>query len=139
VEQALFRNNGGGARTRGTGARFDRCTFRKNGVGLRFWDGGPAVFRAVIEDNDIGLFYREGKGGGTIRGSLIANREWDLKVGDWAAGGLDVSGNHWKAAGADGIPRRFRNYREAGSGPIVVEPSLPRPPAVCGADIGEDP
>ncbi len=134
VAHAVFRNNGGGARLKGTGAAFSRCTFRDNGVALRFWEGGPAVADSVIEGNGVGLFYREGAGGGRIRGNRIANREWNLKVGDWARGELDASGNYWGAAG-DAVPL-VQDFREKKDGArIRLLPALSAPPAVCGADI----
>ncbi len=131
VEQAVFEGNGGGARLRGTGAAFARCTFRDNGIGLRFRDGGPEVRSSSIEGNETGLFYRQGSGGGNISGNRIANREWDLKLGDWADGGLDASRNFWPA----GSPKvgDFRESKEEGR--LVLLPSLPAPPEPCGADI----
>jgi hypothetical protein len=140
VEHAVFRNNGGGARLKGTGASLSRCTFRDNGVALRFWDGGPAVEDSVIEGNGVGVFYREGRGGGRFRGNRIANREWNLKVGDWAAGDLDASGNYWgPGSGGAEVPlvKDYREHRERGR--IRLAPALPEPPSVCGADdnLGE--
>lgn len=138
VERSLFVRNGGGARTRGTGARFVRCTFRGNGIGLRFWDGGPQVSASVFEENGTGLFYRDGAGGARISGSRMANREWDLKVGDWATGDLDASGNFWRASDGAGAPRRVGDFREDRSGRVVVTPSLAAPPSPCGSDIEEE-
>ena len=144
VEHAVFRNNSGGARLKGTGASFSRCTFRDNGVALRFWEGGPAVADSIIEGNRVGLFYRDGAGGGRFRGNRIGNREWNLKVGDWAAGDLDASGNWWsdewsdarnpaKAGGSEAS--LVQDYRENKEGErIRLLPALPAPPAVCGAD-----
>jgi len=138
VEHVLFRRNGGGARTRGTGARFARCTFRENGVGLRFWEGGPLVEASLFEENDTALFYRDGAGGARIRGCRIAGREWDLKVGDWAAGDLDAAGNHW-GEGPDGArPARVGDFREEKRGTIRVAPALSGPPSPCGADLVEE-
>ncbi|MGE5662902.1 MAG: hypothetical protein ACM31I_01075 [Deltaproteobacteria bacterium] len=137
VEHAVFRRNGGGARLRGTGAAFTRCTFRDNGVALRFWDGGPAVADSIIEGNGVGLFYREGKGGGRFRGNRIGNREWNLKVGDWAVGDLDASGNYWSTGGGGGEIRLVKDYRENREpGRIRLAPALTEPPAACGADEG---
>ncbi len=134
VEHAVFRNNGGGARLKGTGAVFSRCTFRDNGVALRFWEGGPVVADSVIEGNGVGLFYREGTGGGRFRGNRIANREWNLKVGDWAGGDLDASGTFWGAAG--GAVPLVQDFREKKDGErIRLLPALAAPPAACGADI----
>jgi hypothetical protein len=133
VEHAVFRDNGGGARLRGAGAAFSRSTFRGNGIGLRFWDGGPEVTGSVIEGNGVGLFYREGTGGGKIRGNRISNREWNVKIGDWATGGLDLSGNFWggDAADAAGVGD-FREKKEPGR--IVLTPVLSSPPKPCGAE-----
>lgn len=139
VEQSLFRDNDGGARTRGRGAKFSRCTFRENGIGLRFWDGGPVVTESVFEGNRTGIFYRDGKGGGRITACRLASREWDLKVGDWATGDLDAAGNFWRATGDGGAPRLFKDYRESRSGLVTVTPSLSSPPAPCGADFPEGP
>lgn len=130
IERTILRDNGGGARLKGTGARFDRCTIRDNGIGFRFWQGGPLVTASVIERNGVGLFYRDGAGGGKIRGSRIANREHDVKVGDWARGDLDLSGNSW----GGGRPK-LRDFRPPGAkGKVRLSPSLPRPPARAGAD-----
>jgi hypothetical protein len=133
VEHAVFRKNGGGARLKGTGTLFTRCTFKDNGTALRFRDGGPVVRSSSVVGNDTGLFYREGSGGGKITGNRIASREWDLKLGDWAAGALDVSGNYWSAGGAR--VGDFRERKEGGR--LVLLPALPAPPDPCGADLGE--
>lgn len=137
VEHAVFRGNGGGARLKGTGASFSRCTFRDNGIAFRFWDGGPAVSDSVIEGNGVGLFYREGPGGGRFRGNRIGNREWNLKVGDWAVGDLDASGNYWGPGSGDiRLVEDYRENREPGR--IRLLPALPEPPPVCGADAGAE-
>lgn len=134
VEHASFLGNGGGARLRGTGAAFSRCTFRGNGIGLRFWDGGPAVRGSIIEGNGTGLFYREGSGGGKINGNRIANRDWNLKIGDWAAGDLDASGNFWGDGGSGAASLRVGDFRERkDKGTIVLQPALSSPPIPCGA------
>ena len=134
VEQSLFWRNGGGARLKGSGASFSRCTFRENGYGLRFWDGGPEVRESLFEGNGTGLFYREGAGGGRINGNRIAGNETDLRVGDWAAGDLDATGNWW--GGVDARAFRVRDFREKGGpGRILLLPALDSPPDPCGADI----
>jgi len=134
VEQVLFRDNGGGARLKGSGASFFRCTFRGNGYGLRFWDGGPAVRESRFEGNGTGLFYREGAGGATIHGNRISGNETDLRVGDWASGDLDASRNWWGSGGAE--PGRIRDFREKGSpGRLTLHPVLSSPPSPCGADL----
>lgn len=138
VEQALFRGNEGGARVRGTGTRFSRCTFRSNGIGLRFWDGGPVVSASVFEGNETGIFYREGRGGGKIERSRFANREWDLKIGDWAEGVVDASMNYWSSAGQQGAPRLFLDYREGRGEGAHLFPVLRKPPYPCGADLEEE-
>jgi hypothetical protein len=137
VENSVFRRNGGGARLRGTGVSFSRCTIERNDVGLRFWNGGPKVGGSAIERNGTGLFFREGMGGGKINGNRIANREWNLKVGDWAAGDLDVSRNFWGGGGEAGLSAigDFREKRETGR--IVLQPVLATSPAPCGADLRE--
>jgi hypothetical protein len=112
VEDTVLRGNGGGARTKGSGAAFARCVFVGNGIGVRFRDGGPTVSASRIEENGTGLFYREGTGGGKITGNRIANREWDVKIGEWAAGNLDLTGNYWEAMDGAGRPARIRDYRE---------------------------
>jgi hypothetical protein len=123
IEDTLLRGNGGGARTKGSGAAFTRCVISGNGIGLRFWDGGPTVSASSIEGNGTGLFYREGTGGGKINGNRIANREWDVKIGEWAAGDLDLSGNYWGASpGAIGRIRDYRERKEAGK--IVLDRPL---------------
>ena len=135
VEDTILRGNGGGARLKGTGAVFVRCVFSGNGIGLRFWDGGPTVTASAIEGNGTGLFYRDGAGGGKINGNRISNREWDVKIGDWAAGDLDLSGNYW--GGSPGKIGRIRDYREHPSvGKIVLTPPLTVPP---GGVPGERP
>ncbi len=139
VEHAMFQENEAGVKMKGTGAAFSRCTFRDNGIALRFWDGGPTVADTVIENNNVGLFYREGKGGGKIVRSVIANREWDLKIGDWAVGTLDVSGNYWGTAEDEKIRRRIQDFREDDRGSILILPTLPHPPVECGADLPEYP
>jgi len=127
VEDTLLRGNGGGARTKGAGATFTRCVISGNGIGLRFRDGGPTVSVSSIEGNGTGLFYREGTGGGKINGNRIANREWDVKIGEWAAGDLDLSGNYWGAS--PGAIGRIRDYRERkDTGEIVLDPPLTVPP-----------
>jgi hypothetical protein len=128
VERTTLRGNGGGARLRGTGARFDRCEIRDNDIGMRFWEGGPVVTGSSISGNRIGLFYRDGAGGGKISGSTISNREVDVKVGDWARGDLDLSGNRW--AGRPKV-RDFRNPGQGGK--IRFGRALRRPPA-AGAE-----
>lgn len=129
VEETLLRGNGGGARMKGSGAAFTRCAFVENGIGLRFWDGGPTVSASSIEGNGTGLFYREGTGGGKITGNRIVNREWDVKLGEWAAGDLDLSGNYWGRRDVVGIPDRVRDYRERrDAGRIVWDNPLPVPP-----------
>jgi len=131
VEDTLLRGNGGGARMKGTGAAFTRCAFVENGVGLRFWDGGPAVSASSIEGNGTGLFYREGPGGGKITGNRIVNREWDVKIGEWATGDLDLSGNYW--GGPPGATPGIRDYRERKeSGKIALDrPLAVSPPGVA--------
>ncbi len=132
VEQASFRGNGGGAKMKGTGAAFTRCTFRDNDVGMRFWEGGPAVTKSVIEGNGVGVFYREGAGGGRFHGNRIANRDWNVKIGEWATGDLDLSENYWDAGGG-GLPLVL-DYREKKiAGRIRLMPVLVSPPADCGA------
>ncbi len=129
IERTTLRGNGGGARLKGTGVRFDRCTIRDNGIGLRFWDGGPRITASAIVGNRTGLFYRDGAGGGKISGGRIANREDDARIGDWAKGDLDLSGNYW------GGKPKIRDFRGAGAvGKVRTTPILKRPPAVAGAD-----
>ncbi|GAB4369947.1 MAG: hypothetical protein Kow00128_16610 [Deltaproteobacteria bacterium] len=136
IEQSLFRDNGGGARLKGSGASFARCTFRRNGYGLRFWDGGPKVRSSRFEGNGTALFYREGAGGGTINGNRIAGNETDLRVGDWASGDLDASRNWWGGDAENG--GRIRDFRETGRpGRLTIRPVLAAPPAPCGTDIDE--
>ena len=134
VEDAVLRGNEGGARMKGLGASFTRCIVTGNGIGLRFWDGGPTVSASSIEGNGTGLFYREGTGGGKITGNRIANREWDVKIGEWASGDLDLSGNFWGAWGGVGNPGRMRDYRErTDAGKVVFDPPLTAsPPGVPG-------
>lgn len=139
VEHTAFLRNGGGSKLKGRGASFSRCTFRDNGIGLRFWDGGPTVTSSVIEGNGTGVFYREGEGGGRITGNIIVNREWNLKIGDWARGDLDASGNYWGAKGEGEDVPLVRDFREKkGPGRVVLHPALPRPPEACGAEEGEE-
>jgi hypothetical protein len=129
IVRTVFRGNGGGARLRGTGTRFDRCTISGNDIGLRFWDGGPRITGSAIEGNGVGLFYRDGAGGGKIDGCRIANREVDAKIGDWARGDLDLSGNWW----GGGRPK-LRDFRGDGpKGKIPTSPVLKRAP-VAGAE-----
>ncbi len=127
VEDTVLRGNGGGARTKGSGAAFTRCVISGNGIGLRFRDGGPTVTASAIEANGTGLFYREGTGGGKINGNRIFNREWDVKIGEWAAGDLDLSGNYWGAS--PGAIGRIRDYRERKTtGKVVSATPLTVPP-----------
>jgi len=129
VEDTLLRGNGGGARMKGFGAAFTRCVISGNGTGLRFWDGGPTVTACAIEENETGLFYRDGAGGGKINGNRIANREWDVKIGEWAAGDLDLSGNYWGTRDGVGTPGRIRDYRERkDAGKIVLDRPLTASP-----------
>jgi hypothetical protein len=127
VEDTALRGNGGGARMRGSGAAFTRCVIEGNGIGLRFWDGGPTVTASAIEGNGTGLFYRDGTGGGKINGNRIANREWDVKIGEWAAGDLDLSGNYWGTS--PGAIGRVRDYREPPPlGKVALDPPMTVPP-----------
>lgn len=130
IEDTVLRGNGGGARTKGTGAVFTRCVVTGNETGLRFWDGGPTVTMSAVEGNGTGLFYREGAGGGKINGNRIANREWDVKIGEWASGSLDLSGNYW--GNSPGGIGRVREYRERkGAGRIVLDrPLAAAPPGI---------
>lgn len=129
VEDSILRDNGGGARTKGVGAAFTRCVISGNGIGLRFWDGGPTVTASAIEANETGIFYRAGAGGGKINGNRIANREWDVKIGEWAAGDIDLSGNYWGASDGPGKPGRIRDYRERKeAGRIVLDRPLTSSP-----------
>jgi hypothetical protein len=138
VERTILEGNGGGARMRGTGVSLLRCTVSGNGVGLRFWEGGPRVSASVIEGNGTGLFYRDGTGGGKITGSRISNREWDVKVGDWATGNLDLSGNFWGRDGLPGSPR-VQDYRERkDQGKIAFDAELAAPLRDAGADAPEE-
>jgi hypothetical protein len=133
VEHSSFAGNGGGVRLKGTGATFSRCAFTGNGVGIRFWDGGPRIIASVIEQNGTGLFYREGSGGGKINGNMIANGEWNLKIGDWASGDLDASGNFWGDGGDTPEGMRVGDFRETGAaGRIVLSPVLSSPPEPRG-------
>jgi hypothetical protein len=126
VERSLFRGNGGAVRSRGTGLELDRCDFEGNGVALRFWDGGPLATRCRFEGNHTALFYREGGGGGKIEGSVFRGNSEDLRVGDWAVGGLDASGNHF--AGHSPVVNDFRDG--GGAGEVVLRPVLEaEPPA----------
>ena len=120
VEDAVLRGNEGGARMRGSGAVFTRSDISGNGIGLRFWDGGPTVTASAIEGNGTGLFYRDGAGGGKINGNRIANREWDVKIGDWAVGDLDLTGNYWGAADGPAGRARVQDYREKFANPYVA-------------------
>ncbi len=129
IEDTVLRGNEGGARMKGSGAVFTRCLISGNGIGLRFWDGGPTVTASAIEANETGLFYRDGVGGGKINGNRIANREWDVKIGEWAAGDLDLSGNFWGAWDGMGTPGRVRDYRERkDAGKIVSDRPLTASP-----------
>jgi hypothetical protein len=129
VEDAVLRGNEGGARMKGSGAAFTRCVVSGNGIGLRFWDGGPTVTASAIEGNGTGLFYRDGAGGGKINGNRIANREWDVKIGEWAAGDLDLSGNYWGPWDGAGNPGRVQDYRERKeAGKIMLDRPLTSSP-----------
>ena len=137
VDGAVIRANGGGARMKGTGVSVTRSEISGNGIGLRFWEGGPDVSASVIEGNGTGLFYRDGAGGGKITGNRISNRDWDVKVGDWAAGDLDLTGNFWGRDGAPGAPR-VQDYRERkDAGRISLGGALSAPPAGIGARAAE--
>ena len=134
VEDSAIRGNGGGARMKGLGVTVVRSEIRGNGIGLRFWDGGPVVSASVIEENGTGLFYRDGTGGGKITGCRIRNREWDVKIGDWAVGDLDLSGNYWGARGDPPGPGRVRDFREnRNAGTVSFDRALAEPPAGIGA------
>jgi hypothetical protein len=133
VEDYVVRGNGGGARMKGVWVTMVRCEILGNGIGLRFWDGGPSVTESVIEENGSGLFYRDGAGGGKITGNSIRNREWDVKIGDWAAGDLDLSGNYWGAPGNPRRPARVQDYRERrDAGKVSLDRPLAERPAVAG-------
>jgi hypothetical protein len=130
IEDSVIRGNEGGARMKGVGVAIRGCEIRGNGIGLRFWDGGPSVSASVIEENGVGLFYRDGTGGGKINGNRIRNRDWDVKVGDWATGDLDLSGNFWGPATGPSREPRVRDYRERrDSGTIVFDRPVPAAPA----------
>jgi hypothetical protein len=125
VERSLFRGNGGAIRSRGTGVVVDRCDFEGNVVGLRFWDGGPRVTRSRFEGNGTALFYRDGGGGGKIEGSVFRGNSEDLRVGDWAGGTLDLSGNHFGGAAPS-----VTDFRDAGERKgITLSPVLAKEPA----------
>jgi hypothetical protein len=137
VEDSALRENGGGARMKGLGVTMRRCEIAGNGIGLRFWDGGPSVTASVIEGNGTGLFYRDGTGGGKITGSRIRNREWDVKIGDWAVGDLDLSGNYWGAPGEPRKAGRVQDYRDRRDvGTISFDRPLAEMPAGVGAGGG---
>jgi hypothetical protein len=124
VERSLFRGNGGGARSRGTGLVLDRCDFEGNGVGLRFWEGGPRATRCRFTGNGTALFYRDGGGGGKIEGSVFQGNSEDLRVGDWARGTLDLSGNRFPG----GSPA-VTDFRDEGmGGEIRFSPLLSEDP-----------
>jgi hypothetical protein len=134
IDDSVLHGNGGGARMKGFGVTMRRCDIRGNGIGLRFWDGGPNVAASVIDGNGTGLFYRDGTGGGKITGCRIRNREWDVKIGDWAAGDLDLSGNYWGEPGNPLREGRVRDYRERrDAGKISLDRPLTELPAGIGA------
>jgi len=137
VEDTVLRDNGGGARMKGLGVTMLRCEVRGNAIGLRFWDGGPSVDASVVEGNGTGLFYRDGTGGGKITGSRIRNREWDVKIGDWAVGDLDLSGNYWGAPGKPRKAGRVQDYRETrDTGTVSFDRPLTEMPAGAGTGGG---
>jgi hypothetical protein len=125
VSRSLFRGNGGGARSRGTGLSFSRCDFEGNVVALRFWDGGPRATLCRFEGNGTALFYRDGAGGGKVEGSVFLRNAEDLRVGDWASGPLDLSGNHFP--GGPPVVTDFRDPGEGGA--ILLAPALPAEPS----------
>jgi len=132
IEESVIRGNDGGARMKGLGVTMRRCEIRGNGIGLRFWDGGPCVTGSVIEGNGTGLFYRDGTGGGKITGSRICNREWDVKIGDWAVGDLDLSGNYWGEPGQPWSEGKIQDYRERPeAGTITFDMPLTESPPAC--------
>ena len=85
--------------------------------------------KTLVLDASIG-----GSRGGKINGNRIANREWDVKIGEWAAGDLDLSGNFWGAMDGAGRPGRIRDYRERKhAGTVVFDRTLTAsPPGVPG-------
>ncbi len=128
IEKSDISENEGGIRTYREGMYFKESRLAGNGVAIRYWEGGPVVRECAIYGNRVGLFFREGASTALFRDNLIDNREYNLKIGDFASGIPDVRENYWGTADEGQIGAKVFDGRERSITVRDIYPVLEYPP-----------
>lgn len=128
IEESDISNNAGGIRTYQRGMYIKDCTFTGNGVAIRYWDGGPTVKSSYIGGNRVGVFFRQGSSTALFRNNVIDNREYNLKVGDFATGRPDLRFNFWGSRDRIEIDKKIFDGRDSRVTAEDLSPYLVSPP-----------
>jgi nitrous oxidase accessory protein NosD len=129
VSDSIIRNNYGGIRFRSGPLTVERSVITHNTIGIRNYVGKAKVTGSVITANDIGVFVRE-KGGGLILSgnNIYANRNLNLRIGDFNDEDVAASGNWWGEA--DPLTTIYDGRQEPGIGIVRIDPVLTAPLAL---------
>jgi parallel beta-helix repeat protein len=159
VERCVFEYAFTGLQVHLSSAAVRNCRFRKNFEALRFSTSDIVVERNEITDNTYGIRYESRGSTGSIAGNAvvgneygffpvvksasgvriagnnIANRAYNVKMGEEQREDLDFRGNWWGSADpakiAEGL---FDKRREPGIGRVLFEPFLEKAVEPCGLE-----
>jgi hypothetical protein len=128
IEKSDISQNEGGIRTYRSGMYIRESTLAGNKVAIRYWEGGPIVRSTSIVGNGVGVFFREGNSSALFRNNLIDNREYNLKIGDFASGLPDLRENFWGSRDERVIRGKIFDGRENTITVQDIRPILEIPP-----------
>lgn len=128
IEKSNISRNEGGIRTFRAGMYIRESRLTENRVGIRYWEGGPVVRASIIAGNRVGIFFREGNSSALFRDNIIDNREYNLKIGDFASGLPDLRNNFWGTDDDKEISDKIFDGRESKISVRDIQPVLKSPP-----------
>ncbi|HEX9079572.1 MAG TPA: right-handed parallel beta-helix repeat-containing protein [Desulfuromonadaceae bacterium] len=126
VRESFFRHNTGGIRFRSGPVEIGDSLFTDNEIGIRDYRGNAVIAGNAITGNGTGIFVREKGGGITVRGNdIFANRDYNLRVGDFNDEDVDARENWW--GGSEPGATILDGREEPGIGVVRFEPFLKKP------------
>jgi hypothetical protein len=105
---------------------------QNSGKGINFRNSRVKVLKNLIRDNGAGLFLFENDQPFEIRANNILNNKYQLRLGDFYSGNVQLQGNWWGSAELQEIGARIYDRRmDAEIGEVTLQP-LTQPVADAG-------